>query len=129
MQDTGHFLADFRGEPVPPFLVCLLMRTKRGVSLVQAGDIQKPILVKLPHRASQDGVDATIGLPASPSAIDAGVVDLGATLAILVDRQFLPLASQIELLQNIVEDLEQTQLQCRATAADRKMRQDKLLVL
>jgi hypothetical protein len=33
---TGHFLTDFRGAPADSFLVCLLMRTKRGVSLVQA---------------------------------------------------------------------------------------------
>jgi hypothetical protein len=35
-QGAGHFLADFRGKPADSFLVCLLMRTRRGVSLVQA---------------------------------------------------------------------------------------------
>jgi len=35
---TGRraFLADFRGEPADSFSLCLLMRTRRGVSLVQA---------------------------------------------------------------------------------------------
>src|ERR1700712_2485450 len=59
--------------------------------------------------------------------IDAGVMDLGTTFAIPVDRQFLPLATQIEDLQNIVEDLQQTQLRRRPTPADGKMRQDELL--
>ena len=35
-QGAGHFLADFRSEPADSFPVCLLMRTRRGVSLVQA---------------------------------------------------------------------------------------------
>src|SRR6195952_2828486 len=47
--------------------------------------------------------------------IDASVMDLGTTFAIPVDRQFLPLAAQIEELQNIVEDLQQTQLRRRPT--------------
>jgi hypothetical protein len=54
-------------------------------------------------------------------------MDLGTTFAIPVDWQFLPLATQIEELQNIVEDLQQTQLRRRPTPADGKMRQDKLL--
>ena len=33
---AGHFLADLRGEPADSFLVCLLMRTRRGVPLVLA---------------------------------------------------------------------------------------------
>jgi DNA invertase Pin-like site-specific DNA recombinase len=35
-QGDRHFLADFRGEATSPFSICLLMRTRRGVSLVQA---------------------------------------------------------------------------------------------
>jgi hypothetical protein len=56
-------------------------------------------------------------------------VDFGTTVAILVDRQFLPLTPQIEQLQNVVKDLEQTQLRCWPTAAGGKVRQDKLLML
>src|SRR4051812_13709042 len=91
------------------------------------GGVKQLVLVKFQHRALKDGVDAAIGLPPPPSAIDAGVVDLRTAFAILVDRQLLPLAAHIELLQNIVEDLEQAQLRCRTTAAHGKVRQDKLL--
>ena len=52
---------------------------------------------------------------------------LGLFSTTLVDRQLLPLTTHMELLQNVVEDLEQTQLQCRPAAADGQVRQDKLL--
>jgi hypothetical protein len=35
-QGAGHFLADFCGKLANSFLLCLLMRTRRGVSLVRA---------------------------------------------------------------------------------------------
>jgi hypothetical protein len=49
------------------------------------------------------------------------------TFAILFDRQLFPLAAQLQQLQNVVEDLVQTQLWCWTAAAAGKMRQDKLL--
>ena len=49
--------------------------------------------------------------------------------AIVVDRQLLPLTTQIQDLQNVVEDLVKTQLRCRTSATDGEMRQDKLLEL
>src|SRR3954454_2962257 len=88
---------------------------------------RKLIAVKLHHRASENGIDAAIGLPPPPSTIDPGVVDLGMALTILFNRQLLPLATQIQQLQNVVEDLEQTELRCWTAAADGEMRQDKLL--
>jgi hypothetical protein len=51
-------------------------------------------VVKLHHRTSENGIDAAIGLPPPPGAIDPGVVDLGMALTILVNRQLLPLATQ-----------------------------------
>jgi hypothetical protein len=41
--------------------------------------------------------------PPPPDAINARVVNFQAAFAILVDRQFLPLAAQIHVLQNVVE--------------------------
>jgi hypothetical protein len=46
-----------------------------------------------------------------------------------VDRQLLPLATQIEDLQNVIEDLVKTQLRCWTAATGREMRQDKLFKL
>jgi hypothetical protein len=83
--------------------------------------------MKLHHRASENGIDAAIGLPPPPGAVDPSVVDLGMALTILVNRQLLPLATQIQQLQDVVEELEQTELRCRTAAADGQVRQDKLL--
>ena len=49
-------------------------------------DVKKLIVVKLHHRASENGIDAAIGLPPPPSTIDPGVVDLRTALTILVNR-------------------------------------------
>src|SRR4051794_10162666 len=92
-------------------------------------DIKQRVLVKLQHRALKDGVDAASGRPSPPSAIDAGVMDLRTTCIILIDWQLLPLTAQIELLQNVVEDLEQTQFWRRTSAVKGKVRQDKLFKL
>src|SRR5260370_4636651 len=70
-----------------------------------------------------------MGLPPPEGTIDARMVDVGTTFVIPFDRQLLPLTTHVELPQNVVEDLKQTQLRCRATATDRKVRQDKLLKL
>src|SRR3954452_23154612 len=112
--------------PVEADAVATLLGRRRHAITVEDRDIKQLVLVKFPHGALKNGGDAAIGLPAAPSAIDAGVVDLRTTFAILVDRQLLPLTPQIEQLQNVVEDLEQTQLRCWSTAAGGKVRQDKL---
>src|ERR1700709_777356 len=54
---------------------------------------------------------------------------LRVAIAVLVDRQFLPVTTQIQHLQNVVEDLVEPQIRCRTAATDREMRQDKLLKL
>src|SRR3954469_2885376 len=113
--------------PVEADAVATLLGRRRRAITVEDRDIKQLVLVKFPHGALKNGGDAAIGLPAAPSAIDAGVVDLRTTFAILVDRQLLPLTPQIEQLQNVVEDLEQTQLRGRTAAADGQVRQDKLL--
>jgi len=57
------------------------------------------------------------------------VVNFRTTFAIFFDRQLLPLTPHVEQSQNVVEDLMQTQLRCRTTAASGKMRQDKCFEL
>jgi hypothetical protein len=88
--------------------------------------IKQRVLVKLHHRAGENGIDAAVGLSSPKRTINARVVDFATAVLILVDRQFLPWAAQIEQLQNVVEDLEQTALRCRAAATDGQGRQDKL---
>src|SRR5580693_2931008 len=106
----------------------LFGRSRRAIAMNDR-DIEKLVLVELHHRTAKNGVDAAIGLPPSPRAIDPRVVNLRTTLAILVDRQLLPLTTQIKQVQNVVEDLVKAELRCRTSAPDGEMRQDKLLKL
>src|SRR5277367_4594119 len=87
------------------------------------------VLMKPRHRASENGVHAAVVHPSPPDAVNARVVRFRVAFAILVDRQLLPLTTQIQDLQNVVEDLVKTQLRCRTAATDGEMRQDKLLKL
>ena len=124
----GHDLVAFqRLVSVEADVVATLFGCRGCAITVDDRDIKQLVLVKPHHGALEDGVDAAIGLPSPEGTIDAGIVDLGTAFAIFVNRQFLPLTPQIEQLQNVVEDLEQTQLRCRAAAADGKVWQDKLL--
>jgi hypothetical protein len=66
--------------------------------------------MKKMQRARKDPVDAAISLPAPASAASSGRYACGGfeqTFCIPVDRQHLPLASHIERLQDVVEDLVQ----------------------
>jgi hypothetical protein len=72
---------------------------------------------------------ASIGLPLSKRAIDARVMNFRTTVSISFDRQFFPLAPQIEHLQNVIEDRMHREFWRRASASGGKMGQDKLLEL
>jgi hypothetical protein len=61
--------------------------------------------MKPQYRAGKNGVHATIGHPAPADAVNARVVNFNMTFAILVDRKLLPLAAQIQMLQNVVNIL------------------------
>ncbi len=52
--------------------------------------------MKSRHCSGEDCIETTIRLPSAEYAPDAGMVNLSATFFILFDRQFLPLASQVE---------------------------------
>src|ERR1700712_660092 len=91
--------------------------------------IKPAVLMKLRHRASENGVHAAVVHPSPPDAVNARVVCFRLALAIFVDRQLLPLTPQIQDFQNVVEDLIKAQLRRRTAATDREMRQGKLLEL
>src|SRR5271157_2912001 len=88
--------------PAEADVIATLFGRSRRTIAVNDRDIEKLVLVELHHRAGKNGVDAAIGLPPSPRAIDPRVVNLRTTFAILVDRQLLPLTTQIKQVQNVV---------------------------
>jgi hypothetical protein len=59
------------------------------------------------HRASENGVHAAAVHPSPPDAVNPRVVRFRVAIAILFDGQLLPLTTQIQYLQNVVEDLVQ----------------------
>ena len=113
--------------PTEADVVATLFGSRRLAVTVDDGEIKKIVLVKLQDGSCKDGINAAVGLPPPEGTINACVVDFRTALVISFDRQFLPLTADIEQPQNVVEDLEQTQLWCRTAAAAGKMRQDKLL--
>jgi hypothetical protein len=111
-------------DVVAPFLG----RGRRAIAM-NGAQIQAIVLVKLEHRAFEDGVKTALGLPSPKGAVDACGVDLATPMPILLDGQVLPLATQIEHAQNVVEDRMKTERRLRAAAAFTQVRQDKLLEL
>jgi hypothetical protein len=77
-------------------------------------NIKELVLEEFQHGGLKNRVYAAIGRPAPPSAINADVVNFRTTFAILI----VALVAQIEQLQNVVEDLEQTQFRWRIAAAE-----------
>ena len=81
--------------------------------------------MKRQHRSLEDRIETAIRLPPAKGAIDAGVMDLPASLAVLFDGQFLPLASHVQQSQYVIEEGMQGQFGRRAAASHGQVRQDK----
>ena len=80
----------------------LLGRCHRAVA-TDHRNVKEIRVTKRQHCSREDRIEKTIRLPPAKSAINAAVVDFLAPLVVLFDGQFLPLASQVQQFQNIVE--------------------------
>ena len=105
----------------PPFFCC-----RRRAIAVDDGHIEKAALVEPQHYDRENDIETATGLPPPKGAINPGVVDLGAPLGVLCNRQLLPLTSQVQQFQDVVEQGMQGQLRCGAAASNGQVRQDKL---
>src|SRR5271165_552363 len=115
--------------PAEAEVVAALFRRRCGAVAVNDRRIEEAVLMKPRHRTGENGVDAAVVHPPPPDAINARVVSFQAAFAILVDRQLLPLAAQIHVLQNVVEYFVEAELRCRTAGAGGEVRQDKWLEL
>jgi hypothetical protein len=115
--------------PTKAEVIAALFRRRRSTVAVNDRRIEEAVLMKPRHRAGENGVYAAAVHPASPDAVNTRVMSFWAPSASLVDWKLLPLAAQIQMLQNVVEYFLKAQLWCRAPAARGEMRQDKLLEL
>src|SRR5208282_1246244 len=85
--------------------------------------------MKLQYRPREDRIETATRLPPSKRTIDASVVNLGASVLILFNRQFLPLTADVQQLQNVTKEGVQGELRRRASASNAQVGQDKLLEL
>jgi hypothetical protein len=75
-------------------VVAALFCCRRRAIAVDDGHIEKATLVEPQHYDRGNDIETAAGLPPPKGAINPGVVDLGAPLGILCNRQLLPLTSQ-----------------------------------
>ena len=119
-----YFLVATETKVVPAFL----RRSRRAVAMNDRG-IEQARAMKDPDRCRENRIKAAMRFPIPEHAINPGMVNLRMPLLVLLNRQLLPLAAQIQKPQNIVEDRVQRQLRCRATPPGQQVGQDKFLKL
>ena len=73
-------------------IAALLRRCRRAITVDHRG-VQEIGLMKRQHGSGEDRIETAIRLPPAKDTPDAGMVNLPATLLVLFDRQFFPLAS------------------------------------
>ena len=107
-----HFLMAAEPNVVATFL-------RRGCRPITVNDgrVEQICLMKGRYRIGENGVKTAIGLPSSKGAINACVMNFGVALLILFDRQLLPLAAHVKLLQNVIEDRVQGKFRSRTATA------------
>ena len=72
-------------------VVAALFRSRRGAIAVDDSHVEKASLVKPQYHGHENDIKTAAGLPPPKGAINAGVVDLGATVSVFCNRQFFPL--------------------------------------
>jgi hypothetical protein len=91
-------------------VVATLFRSRCRAISVDDGHVEEAALVEPQYHDRENDIETATGLPPSKGAINPGVVDLGAPLGVLCNRQLLPLTSQVQQFQDVVEQGMQGQL-------------------
>ena len=100
----------------------------RAVTVNDRG-VEQVVIEQGLHRTREDGVDTAVGHPTTKRTVDARVVDFGSPIEARLNRQRLPLAPQVELQQDVVEDLVQRQFEGWSAVPTREVGQDKFIKL
>jgi hypothetical protein len=104
--------------PLKPMLSLPFFCSRRRPIAVDDGHVEKASSVEPQHHDCKNDGETAAGLPPSKGAINPGVVDLRAPFGVLCNRQFLPLTSQVQQFQDVVEQGKQGQLRRRAPASN-----------
>ena len=99
-------------------VIAALFRRCRGAIAVDDSHVEKVGLVKPLYRGDENDIKTATGLPPSKGAINSGVVDLRATVGVFCNRQFFPLAPQVQNFQDVIEQGMEGQLRRRAPASN-----------
>ncbi|WP_455285906.1 hypothetical protein [Cupriavidus necator] len=77
-------------------VVAAFLGGRGGAVAVNDRQIEASFVMKPVYRARKDCVEAAVSLPAAQGAVDAGIVNLGSTRVIRLDRQAFPLTSHVQ---------------------------------
>lgn len=111
--------------PAEAEVVAPVLRGARGAIAMDAAGVRTIVPMKAEDRALEKGIKTAICAPAPQGAIDACVMNFRTALPILLDRQFFPLAADVERFQDVVEDRVRAELSRGASTASAEMRPDK----
>ena len=115
--------------PAEANVVATLLGHSRGAVAVNHRCVEQFVLKQRSHRIREDSIDTAVNYPATKDSVDARVMDFCQPICVLFNGQHLPLAPQVELQQNVVENLVQRQFDMRPSASAREVGQDKFLKL
>src|SRR5271166_635138 len=107
-------------------VVASFLRRRGRAIAMDDGHVEKVGLTKPQYHDRENDIETAVGLPPSKSAINTGVMDLRTSFRILFNRQCLPLISNVQQFQDVVEQRVQGQLRRRAPAPNGQVGQDKL---
>ncbi len=124
-----HFIAFEVFMPAESEVIATFVCYCRCPISMNDADVEVLFLVKLPHRALENGLKASLGFEASKGAIDSRVVALRSSILGLRDRQILPLTPEVQQFQDVIENHMQLELRLRTTSPHFQMGQDKFLKL
>jgi hypothetical protein len=93
------FLVAAEAQVVPAFFC----RRGRAVAMHHLR-VQQTGLMERGYRASEKGIDAAVLLPIPEHPVNPRVVDFRKPLLACLDRPFFPLTTQIQQLQDVIED-------------------------
>ena len=115
--------------PLKPILSPPLFRRCGRAVAVDDRDVKELRLMERQHQALEDRIETAIRHPTAKRPPDTDVVDLQAPGRVLFDGQFLPLATEVQSFQYVIEAGMKGQFSRWPAPSNGQVRQDKFLEL
>ena len=124
-----HFVAFQVLMPVESEIVAAFLCHCRRPVTVNDAEVKMPFEGQYRHRSRENCIEAPMNFITPKCSIDSGVVNFWLPLFVLFDGQLLPLTTEVQEFQNIVENLVQRELRLGTATPLGQMGQDKFLEL